>query len=285
MRLPAESRSIIRSLNGAFVRSFGPRFICSGSDRVGGEPVSSPLAVDCHARTRVDVAMYFATSDAGPGIDVAADGTAGHPGAGVDVSTNGAACDALPSVHVTSNHAAMNVPGDLEILQEPLDNVNLNSTLHAILLPHIIDQDFAAFGDADTMAAERAAVDDDPCHGRRLQEQSGQFVARAEFVLLARAPLVCSRVGSAVLSPLKIAQPRQRMRMTNALQALNAKSQIGRAADVGSQMRLVTSATDPFPNPVSAVGCWHPRQAGWPGPRRARPQYRLLLHAPQLTCA
>jgi hypothetical protein len=141
-----------------------------------GETVRSSLSVDRHTHTRVDVAMHVAAGDAGTGIDVAADGAADHAGAGIDVSAHRAASDALPSVHVAGNHAAMNVAGNLEILQHPLDDVNLNPALHAILLPHIVEQHFAAFGDVDTVATERAAVDGDPRHGRRLQEQSGQFV-------------------------------------------------------------------------------------------------------------
>src|SRR5262249_51484342 len=96
MRLPDESQSMTRSLNGAFVRSFGLRFIYSGSERVGGEAVWSPLTIDRHARTRVDVAMYVAAGDAATGIDVAADGSADHAGAGVEIPTYRAACDALP---------------------------------------------------------------------------------------------------------------------------------------------------------------------------------------------
>src|SRR6516165_10692266 len=163
MRLPLESQSMTLSLKGAFVHHSGLGFMPSGSDRAGGEAVPSPFAADRHARSRVDVA-----------IDVAA----GDAGAGIDVPAHCAACDALPSVYVASNHAAMDVAGDLEIVEDPLNDVKLNPALHAVLLSHIVDQDFAAFGDADTVAAERAAVDGDPRHGRRLQEQSGQFVAR-----------------------------------------------------------------------------------------------------------
>ena len=146
--------------------------------RRGGEAVPSPFAADRHARSRVDVAIDVAAGDAGTGIDVAADGAADHAGTGIDVPAHCAACDALASVYVASNHAAMDVAGDLEIVEDPLDDVKLNPALHAVLLSHIVDQDFAAFGDADTVAAERAAVDGDPRHGRRWQEQSGQFVAR-----------------------------------------------------------------------------------------------------------
>src|SRR5215813_4977060 len=106
---------------------------------------------------------------------------AGDAGTRIDVATDCAACDALPSLHVTSNHAAMNVAGDLESLEDPVDDVNLDAALHALLLPHIVDQDFAAFGDEDTVAAERAAVDGDPRHPPRLQEQRGQFVACAKI--------------------------------------------------------------------------------------------------------
>src|SRR5262245_53037927 len=117
MRLPHESQSMTLSLKGAFVRSFGLGFMRSGSGRAGGETVPSPLSVDRHTRPRVDVAMHVAAGDAGAGIDVAADGAADHAGAGVDVPAHRAASDAFPSVHVAGNHAAMNVAGNLEILQ------------------------------------------------------------------------------------------------------------------------------------------------------------------------
>src|SRR6516165_10076218 len=169
MRLPLESQSMTLSLKGAFVHHSGLGFMPSGSDRAGGEAVPSPFAADRHARSRVDVAIDVAAGDAGTGIDVAADGAADHAGAAVDVPAHCAACHALASVYVAS---------DLEIVEDPLDDVKLNPALHAVLLSHIVDQDFAAFGDADTVAAERAAVDGDPRHGTRLQEHSGPFVAR-----------------------------------------------------------------------------------------------------------
>ena len=141
------------SLKGAFVRRFGLRFILSGSDRPGGERVSSLPSVDRHSGTRANVPTHIAARDAGTGIDVTA-----HRAAG----------DALPSVHVASNHAAMNVACDFEILEDPLDDVDLNPAVHTILLPHIVDQDFAAFGDPHTVAAERAAVDGDPRHPQEI---------------------------------------------------------------------------------------------------------------------
>jgi len=156
------------SLKGAFVRRFGLRFILSGSDRRGGERVSSLSSVDRHSGTRANVPTHIAAGDAGTGIDVASDGAAVHAGAGIDITAHRAAGDALPSVHVASNHAAMNVACDLEILEDPLDDVNLNPALHAILLPHIVDQDFAAFGDPHTVAAERAAVDGDARHPQEI---------------------------------------------------------------------------------------------------------------------
>jgi len=168
--LPDESQSMTLSLKGAFVfgRRFGLRFIRSGSDRAGGEAVPSTPSVDRHSRARINVPMHVAAGDAGTGFDVAADGAAVHAGAGIDVPAHSARCDALPSVHVAGNHAAMNVACDFEILQDPLDDVNLNPALHAILLPHIVDQDFAAFGDPHTVAAERAAIDGDLRHAQEV---------------------------------------------------------------------------------------------------------------------
>src|SRR5215475_14704341 len=162
MRLPDESQSMILSLKGAFVfgRRFSLRFIRCGSDRAGGEAVPSTPSVDRHSRARVNVPMHVAAGDAGAGIDVPAHSTS---------------CDAFPRVHVAGNHAAMNVACDFEILQDPLDDVNLNPALHAILLPHIVDQDFAVFGDPHTVAAERAAIDGDLRHA--------QEVARTEWAI------------------------------------------------------------------------------------------------------
>jgi hypothetical protein len=201
---------IVPVAQGHLPAPFWPRLIRSGSDCAGDEAVPSALSVDRHARACVDVAIDVAAGDAGASIDVAADGAADHAAAGVDVPAHCPACDALPGVHVASNHAAMNVAGDLEIVQHPLDDVNFNPALHAILLPHVVDQDFTALGDADTAAGERAAVDGDPRHKRRLQEQSGQFVTCRDGWAGVAKPCEFTAMRFSTPSLLKFVSRRQR---------------------------------------------------------------------------